>query len=94
MLRRFVIAAAIAASLAACATREPTVAQSGYDKPGFVTEVANGRLWVFAEGSEAYQEFQQHGELKEVVTRIGAGPEGMTVKAADGATIDAYLAAN
>jgi hypothetical protein len=33
------------------------------------------------------------GSLAKHITRVGAGPEGMTVKAAEGAVIDAWLAA-
>ena len=75
-------------TLTACAT-----AQTSYTKPGFVTEVKDGRLWVFREGSQDLAEYRQHGELTKMVTRIGAGPKGMTIRAADAKDIDDYLAA-
>jgi hypothetical protein len=84
------IAAALA--LAACAQTGGATA-SKYDKAGFTTEVQDNRLWVFRTGSKEYAEFKKHGELTKMVTRIGAGPNGMTVRAGDAATIDAYLAA-
>jgi sugar lactone lactonase YvrE len=62
-------------------------------KPGFVVSIDDGRLWVFREGAKELEEFQKHGELVKMVVRPGAGPNKMTVKAADGETIDAYMAA-
>jgi predicted small secreted protein len=62
-------------------------------RPGYVTEVHDGRLWVFVEGSEDYEKFRSIGEPAKVVTRIGEGPGGMTIKAVDGSIIDGYLAA-
>ena len=76
-------------ALAACATAPPA---ASYRKPGFVTEVKDGRLWVFREGSKDLEEFKQHGELTKMVTRIGAGPNGMTIRAGDAKDIDDYLA--
>lgn len=51
--------------------------------PGFTTHIEDGRLWVFKEG-------QKHSEKH--ITLIGAGPMGMTVKAIDRQTANAYLA--
>ena len=62
-------------------------------RPGFYTEVRNGRLWVFREGSPALEEFKKQGEPAHQVTRVGAGPRGMTIKSSEGAVIDEYLAA-
>jgi len=53
-------------------------------KEGFVTKVEDGRLWVFREGV-ATEMSDKH------VTRIGAGPMKMTVKALDKDTLLAYL---
>ena len=64
-----------------------------HDLPGFVTQVEDGRLWVFKEGSPEHQAFQQHGEPLKQFSNIGAGPNGMTVKSADQATLDDYLKA-
>src|SRR5262249_24087182 len=62
-------------------------------KPGFVTKYDDGRLWVFRQGSKDYDFLLKHGELEKHVIRIGAGPRGMTLKAPDAETIDAYLKA-
>ena len=63
-----------------------------FDKPGFVTTVVKGRLWVFAEGSEALTEFKAGGKTPAVhSTRIKAGPLGMTIIAPDVAVLDAYM---
>jgi|UniRef100_A4YC36 acylphosphatase len=64
---------------------------SEFDLPGFVTEVEDGRLWVFKENSAELTEFKQHGEPAKQFTVIGAGPKGMTVKSADQQTLDEYL---
>lgn len=63
-----------------------------FNRPGFITEIEDGRLWVFKEGSEDYKAFKQHGEPVKQFSNIGAGPNGMTVKSADQATLDDYLA--
>ena len=68
-----------------------TVQSAEHDVPGFITEIENGRLWVFKEGSPEYQDFKQHGEPAKQFSNIGAGPNGMTVKSADQATLDEYL---
>jgi hypothetical protein len=70
-----------------------TVAEYLTAKPGFVTKVEDGRLWVFVEGSDALAEFEASGEPAKHVIRPAAGPRGMTIKAADTQIIDAYLAA-
>jgi hypothetical protein len=85
--RTSVAAVGVAVVLAACATT------SGYSKPGFHTEVKDGRLWVFHEGSKELAEFKKHGEPAKQVTRIGGGPNGMTIKSSDASVIDAYMAA-
>jgi sugar lactone lactonase YvrE len=64
-----------------------------YDKPGFATRTADGRLWVFKAGAKEIAEFDKHGELVKQVIRPGAGPDGMTIKAPDSETITAYLCA-
>jgi hypothetical protein len=82
------VVAAIALTVAACASTAPT-----YAKPGFYTEVKDGRLWVFREGSKELETFKKHGEPAQQVTRVGGGPQGMTVKSSDAKVIDEYLAA-
>ena len=64
---------------------------SQYDKPGFVTEVEDGRLWEFREGSKELEEFKKTGEPAKQFTDIGSGPNGMTVKSADDQTLKDYL---
>jgi hypothetical protein len=62
-------------------------------KPGFVTFVADERLWVFHDGSKDLSTFHTQGELVKHVTRVGAGPGGMTVKGPDRETIVDYVTA-
>jgi NADPH-dependent glutamate synthase beta subunit-like oxidoreductase len=52
--------------------------------PGFETFIKDGRLWVLKDGEK---ESEKH------ITLIGAGPMGLTVKAVDRNTANAYLAA-
>ncbi|HEX5139062.1 MAG TPA: hypothetical protein VFY93_18985 [Planctomycetota bacterium] len=63
-------------------------------KEGFVTRCEDSRLWVFRAGSKELAEFEKQGELAKHVTKIGAGPGGVTVKAPDSETIAAYVVAN
>jgi hypothetical protein len=62
-------------------------------KPGFFTEMKEGRLWVFREGDDELARFRSGGELAKHVTRVKAGPGGVTVKAPDTETLDAYMTA-
>ncbi|MDZ7582408.1 MAG: hypothetical protein U5R30_17935 [Deltaproteobacteria bacterium] len=62
-----------------------------YARPGFHTEMHDGRLWVFKEGSKELEEFRAQGELAKHVIRPGAGPGGITLKGPDAATLDSYL---
>jgi hypothetical protein len=62
-------------------------------KWGFETFVEGGQLWVFVTGAKELAEFKKAKSLTKHVTRAGAGPMKMTIKAADAATIDAYLKA-
>ena len=87
-LRHSIAVLGCAAVLAAC-----TTASSSLSKPGFYTEVRDGRLWVLREGSKELEEFKKQGEPAHQVTRTGAGPNGMTIKSTDAAVIDEYLAA-
>jgi len=63
-----------------------------YRRDGFVVLGDEGRLWVFREGSPAYAEFLAKGEPAKRVTRVGAGPDGLTVYGADEKTLAAYCA--
>ena len=58
---------------------------------GFVTKVHDNRLWVFKEGSKDLEKFEKHGELEKHVIVPAGGPLGITLKAPDKETIDAYL---
>lgn len=79
----------LALTLVSCAT----TGSMSYDKPGFVTDVKDGRLWVFRAGSKELEAYKKVGEPALVVSRIAAGPNGMTIRATDAKTIDDYLAA-
>lgn len=85
------VAAMMAAGVHASAEGE--AAGKKYNKPGFVTVVEKGRLWVFAEGSKELAGFREHGEPTISVMRIGEGPEGMTLKSYNDDVIKAYKAA-
>ncbi len=61
-------------------------------RPGFATRVVDGRIWVFAADSAEWTDFLAHGELAKSITRVGAGPNGATVKAPDTQTLEAWLA--
>ena len=60
-------------------------------KEGFAVTIEDGRLWVFADGSESHNSFLEHGEPAKCVVFPAAGPIGMTVKGADADVINAYL---
>ena len=66
---------------------------TSYEKPGFKTEVKNGILWVFREGSDDLAEFEKSGEPAKNATSIGTGPNGLSIRSGDMDTIKAYLAA-
>ena len=61
-------------------------------KPGFFTQVRDGRLWVFPEGSEDHKAFLEKGPPVRQVRRISAGPNGMTLISTEAEHLDAYLA--
>lgn len=68
--------------------------QKNYDKPGFVTCFdKHGRLWVFRADSKELAEFREKGELAKHVIRPRSGPDGLTLKAPDAETLEAYLKA-
>lgn len=87
-LFKLLAAAAIAMMMATGA-----LASTKYDKPGFVTELEDGRLWVFEKDSKDFADFKKHGEPVKQFARIKAGPDGMTIKSSKMETIDAYLKA-
>lgn len=86
-MRNVIVVTLVALIFAGCATTMT------HAKPGFHAEVKDGRLWVFKEGSKELEAFRKHGEPEHQVTRIGGGPQGMTIKSSDAKVIDEYLAA-
>ncbi len=74
-------------------TALPALAASQYDKPGFVTKIEDGRLWVFAANSKELAQFEEHGEPTVSMSKIGEGPEGMTLRGPSTAVLEAYQAA-
>ena len=60
-----------------------TDAKPLYAKPGFVTIEEEGRLWVLKPGEEPSEKH---------VTLVGAGPDGMTLKALERDTALLYIA--
>lgn len=64
---------------------------SSLERPGFYTQVVDGRLWVLREGSEELLDFKKNGEPAKSVTRPREAPNGMSIRAVDVETIDAYL---
>lgn len=51
-----------------------------FGRPGYVTFVEDGRLWVFAENSKGLDDYLAHGEPAKQVTWIGEGPNGMSLR--------------
>ena len=82
-------------SMACSAGKVESGVQKGsqYDKPGYVTKIVDGRLWVFKKDSKELSKFESHGELAKHVIRPGAGPNKMTIKAPDRDTIVEYMGA-
>ena len=61
-------------------------------KPGFTVRTEKGRVWIFRENAKELAEFDKAGELAKQVSRIGAGPGGVTLKSPDFETLDAWAA--
>lgn len=60
-------------------------------REGFTTYVEDGRIWVFGPGDEdALAEFEATGEVAHQVIRPGLGPGGVTLKAVQASTLEAY----
>ena len=68
-------------------------ANTDFNKAGFEAHVENGRLWVFQANSPELAAFKAQGEPAVSVSRIGEGPEGMTVRSHSQEVIEAYLSA-
>ena len=75
------------------ATASETIDEYLTTLPGWVTIMEDGRLWVFAAGSEELSQFLTDGEPAKQVVRPLAGPYDLTIKSVDVETLDAYLAA-
>jgi hypothetical protein len=85
LLTAFLVTATL--TLGGCA------ASSGYDAAGYDVIEKGGRLYVFLPGSGAEQVFKRTGEMAKSVTRIGKGPNGMTLVAEPDVDLDKYIAA-
>lgn len=70
-----------------------TIVEYAVARDGFETYVREDRIWVFRPGSKDLEEFRKSGEPAKSVTRPGAGPLRMTVKAPDAETITEYVCA-
>lgn len=86
----------------ACTTGTPTsvagtvtpAGTAAYERAGFETRLdKGGRLWVFESSSQALSDYDSKGAPAVHTVRPLAGPGGITIKAVEGATIDAYLLA-
>ncbi|MCR9247027.1 MAG: hypothetical protein NXI31_18495 [bacterium] len=75
------------------ATPAQLVRETPFDRPGFIVREFDGRLYVFPAAAPEAAGFEDSAVLRHSVTRIGVGPQGMTVRAPDRETIDAYLIA-
>ena len=75
-------------------TESETILAYVVAKPGFYTSMdKDGRVWVFAEGSEELAAFKEKGKPARHVVRPAAGPLGLTIKSTDFDVLDAYQAA-
>lgn len=92
-MRKLIVIAMLALSLISGAyAADSSHGGKEFAKPGFYTHVHDGRLWVLKEGDKDIELVSKNKEPKVVITRIGVGPNGMTVKSNDGTVIDEYLA--
>jgi hypothetical protein len=60
-------------------------------KHGFVTVEAEGRWWIFREGSKDLADFKKSGEPAKSYTRINVAPYKATLRAPDIETMEEYL---
>jgi hypothetical protein len=70
-----------------------TVKAYVYSRPGFEVWLVDGRIWVLRAGSKEAAAFAKQGEPAKSVTLVGEGPDGLSVRAPDLATAEAYVAA-
>jgi putative transposon-encoded protein len=93
--------ASSSSTTSATSSSEPTAAShasaatidSPYNKPGYVAEVQDGRLYVVPADSELITAEGVEIPEKKIVTSIGAGPAGMTIRSDSKETTVGYLAA-
>ncbi|MGH8493176.1 MAG: hypothetical protein ACRERR_08750 [Moraxellaceae bacterium] len=88
---KHILIAALMAGTATIAQANSATPAPQYDKPGYTAFTQDGRLWVFKADSKDLEEFQKSGEPVKQYTRIGEGPDGMTVKGASDEDLNAYL---
>ena len=77
-----------------CAAKDLDAANhsANYDRPGYVTAVEDGRLWVFSAGSKEAQAYTaSKSKPAKHVVRPGAGPNGMTIRSPEFSIMDGYL---
>lgn len=72
-------------------TEKSTLREFMCQKPGYHVSIADGRLWVFEEGSDGLAEFLAHGEPAKNVTLIGEGPYGMSLRGSSKASLRSYM---
>lgn len=72
-------------------TDRETLLSYAFHKPGYFTQMVDGRLWVFEEDSEALEQFLAVGDPAKSVTLVGAGPDGITLRGPDKETLQGYL---
>jgi hypothetical protein len=90
---RATIAAALLVPALALGFAGAATAASPFDRKGFETFEVDGRLWVFRDFAVELSQYEKGQEVEKHVTKVGAGPDGRTVKAPDVETILSYLAA-
>lgn len=62
-----------------------------YSRNGYTAVEKDGRLYVFLPNSGEHQRFKRGEEMAKSVTRVGAGPNRMTVIAEPDVNLDKYL---
>ena len=80
-------------ALAAATLLTSCASDGAYDAAGYTTVERDGRLYVFVPNSAVHQKFMRGEELAKSTTRVGAGPNGMTVVGEETVNLDKYLAA-
>ncbi len=107
-MRRFLVCAVLMAAVvgAGCKTSAGEKAESvrvtarqglthKLALPGYSVFDADdeGRLWVFRADAPELAEFSKSKELAKFVSLVGEGPNGVTIKGPDAATLNDYMKA-